>query len=61
MKINVTWHTVHKLPRNASLNERINWHIAHLKSCSCRTQMHSKVADEIKRYMDKDKGFKFNI
>jgi hypothetical protein len=61
MKMNAAWHTIHKMPKNATLNERINWHLAHLKNCSCRTEMQSKVADEIKKYIDKDKGFKYNI
>jgi hypothetical protein len=61
MKTNIAWHTMHKMPRNASLNERINWHIEHVRNCSCRTRLASKVADEIKKYQDKDKGFRFNV
>jgi hypothetical protein len=61
MKINVAWHNVHKLHRNATLNERVEWHLAHLKNCSCATQVHSKVVSDIKKYIDKDKGFKYNI
>jgi len=49
------------MPHNASLSEKLNWHLAHIKNCSCRTAIQSKAADEIKRYMDKDKGFKFSI
>jgi hypothetical protein len=61
MKINVAWHALHKLPENATLNERINWHLDHIKNCSCRTKLHSNIVEEIKRYIDKDKGFKFNV
>jgi hypothetical protein len=61
MEVNIAWHTMHKLAKNASLNERINWQKAHLKNCSCRTEMQDKSANEIKKYIDKDKGFKFNI
>jgi hypothetical protein len=61
MKVNAAWHSLHKMPKNASLNDRINWHAAHMKNCSCRTQIHGKAANEMKKYIDKDKGFKFNI
>jgi len=61
MKSHLMWHTLHKMPHNASLSEKLNWHLAHIKNCSCRTAIQSKAADEIKRYMDKDKGFKFSI
>jgi hypothetical protein len=61
MKINLAWHALHKLPKEATLNERINWHLEHIKNCSCRTKLHSGIADEIKRYIDRDKDFKFNI
>jgi hypothetical protein len=61
MKINTAWHTLHKLPSNATLNERNNWQTEHLKNCSCRTKMHTSIEDEIKKYIEKDKGFKYNI
>jgi hypothetical protein len=61
MKINLAWHAMHKIPRDASLNERINWNMAHLKNCSCRTEMQSETTEEIKKYIDKDKGFKYSI
>jgi hypothetical protein len=62
MKINIAWHAIHKLPDDATLNERINWHVAHLKKCSCRTtKMQSNIAEEIQKYIEKDKGFKFSI
>jgi hypothetical protein len=61
MKTAIVWHNLHKMPKNATLNERVNWHIEHMRNCSCRTEMHNKVADEIKKYIDKDKDFRFNV
>jgi hypothetical protein len=61
MKIKIAWHELHKMPENASLNERINWHVAHLKNCSCRTELHTRAVTVIKKYIDKDKDFKYNI
>lgn len=36
MSINRQWHLTHKLPRNAKLEERLQWHIRHAANCSCR-------------------------
>ena len=34
--MNKQWHTEHRLPHGASLEERIDWHVAHAKACGCR-------------------------
>jgi hypothetical protein len=36
MKLNKQWHASNKMPKNASLEQRIRWHMAHEKNCSCR-------------------------
>ncbi|MEO6304449.1 MAG: hypothetical protein ABIP51_14885 [Bacteroidia bacterium] len=36
MKINKEWHLKHKMPKNATLKEKIKWHISHQKNCNCR-------------------------
>ena len=36
MAINKKWHEQHKMPKNATLVEKLQWHIAHEKNCSCR-------------------------
>ncbi len=36
MKINAKWHLENKMPKNPTLDERINWHIKHAKNCLCR-------------------------
>ncbi|MFY7838676.1 MAG: hypothetical protein ACOVP7_00315 [Lacibacter sp.] len=48
MKLNKEWHLQHPMPKNASLDERIAWHIAHAKHCACR-EMPDKIKAEIKK------------
>jgi len=36
MKLNKEWHLAHRMPVNATLDERIAWHQEHKKNCSCR-------------------------
>ena len=36
MKLNKEWHLTHKLPRGASLEERLEWHLLHAENCQCR-------------------------
>lgn len=36
MKLNREWHLEHKMPRNATLEERLHWHLAHAANCECR-------------------------
>jgi hypothetical protein len=38
-KINAVWHKVHRMPKKASTDQRIEWHLAHLKNCACRTDI----------------------
>ncbi len=35
-KINEAWHRAHPMPKNATLDQRIAWHVAHAKACDCR-------------------------
>jgi hypothetical protein len=46
-KINARWHKKNKMPKNATLQERINWHKAHLKHCGCRKD----VPETLKKYL----------
>jgi hypothetical protein len=36
MKLNREWHLAHVMPRNATLEERLSWHLAHAANCACR-------------------------
>ncbi|HET6989980.1 MAG TPA: hypothetical protein VFJ43_01600 [Bacteroidia bacterium] len=49
MKINATWHSKNKMPKNASVDQRIKWHLAHQKNCACRP-IPQKLLAEIKKH-----------
>lgn len=34
--MNAAWHAKHRMPRNATLAQRVRWHVAHEKHCGCR-------------------------
>lgn len=36
MTVNRAWHEAHKMPRNATHEERLEWHLAHSFNCGCR-------------------------
>ena len=46
--INRTWHEQHRMPRQATLDERIRWHTEHAKECSCRP-IPERLLAEIKK------------
>jgi hypothetical protein len=47
-KINATWHRAHQMPKNPTVDQRIEWHLAHANACGCRA-IHGKILEEIKR------------
>ncbi|HLD58983.1 MAG TPA: hypothetical protein VI977_05125 [archaeon] len=52
MAINKEWHLAHKMPKNASPEQRIEWHLGHAKNCSCREMpagFIEKIKQEIKQ------------
>lgn len=50
MKLNKAWHLAHIMPKNATIEQRIAWHLLHLKNCQCRTDIPEKLkAEMIKR------------
>lgn len=42
------WHLAHRMPKNATLEQRIAWHKEHVKNCNCRP-MPRKLLEEIKK------------
>lgn len=34
--MNTDWHSEHVLGSNASLDERVRWHLQHAEKCACR-------------------------
>lgn len=48
MKINKEWHEANRMPKNANFEQRVKWHLAHQKHCSCRP-IPAKLAEEMER------------
>jgi len=36
MRINAEWHRNNRMPKNATTEQRIAWHLEHRKHCDCR-------------------------
>jgi hypothetical protein len=36
-KTNRLWHERHRMPKNPTAQQRIDWHVAHAANCGCRT------------------------
>jgi hypothetical protein len=30
------WHRANRMPKNPTLDQRLDWHVAHAKVCGCR-------------------------
>ena len=54
--INKDWHLAHPMPKNATLEQRVKWHVAHLEACGCRTDLPPAIAAEIAKRGLKPKG-----
>jgi len=48
-KINKEWHEKNKMLKNPTAEQRMKWHIEHIKNCSCY-QVSEKLKKEIKKY-----------
>ena len=48
MAINKEWHLKNKMPKNPSMDQRIQWHTEHQEHCSCR-KISGKLLQEMKK------------
>ena len=48
-KVNRVWHEQNRMSKNASFEERVRWHVEHLKHCSCRRVLPQKLILEMQR------------
>ena len=48
MALNASWHAKHPMPKPATLEQRVQWHVAHAKACGCRPMPRS-VSVELER------------
>jgi hypothetical protein len=47
-KINAEWHMKNKMPKNPTIEQRIEWHLEHIKHCKCRG-IPEKLLEEMKK------------
>ena len=47
MGINARWHKDNRMPKGATMGQKVEWHIRHQKSCGCRP-IPKAVSDYIK-------------
>jgi hypothetical protein len=45
--INREWHEKNGMPKNATFEQRVKWHLEHQKNCSCMP-VPKKLAEEMK-------------
>jgi len=48
-KMNTGWHKLHPMPHHATTDQRIEWHLQHLRHCQCRTDLPENVKKEIQK------------
>lgn len=48
-KLNKDWHLQHRMPERPTMEERIKWHLEHVKHCGCRSIPPKLVAEIEKR------------
>ncbi len=46
--INKEWHLANPMPPNATIEQRIAWHLEHSRHCSCR-DIPAKLKEEMKK------------
>ena len=48
-KINADWHKKHVMPKNATVDQKVEWHLAHRAACACRTDLPASIVAELKK------------
>ena len=51
--MNASWHLTHRMPSKATPLQRLEWHLAHQRSCDCREltpQAKKKLLEAASRY-----------
>jgi hypothetical protein len=43
-KPNASWHHKHPMPMQSTLDQRVQWHLAHAKACGCREMPPTVIA-----------------
>lgn len=48
-KTNCGWHKLHPMPDNATIDQRIEWHLQHMQHCQCRTELPDYLKEEMRK------------
>jgi hypothetical protein len=46
--VNKSWHRSHPMPINPTMDQRIAWHVAHARACTCR-EMPARILAELRK------------
>lgn len=46
--LNREWHAANRMPRNATLEQRLAWHAGHAANCACR-ELPDSIRAELER------------
>lgn len=47
--LNAEWHRQHKMPKNPTVQQRIDWHLAHQQNCGCRPSFPEKLKEQMRK------------
>jgi len=50
--MNRAWHEAHPMPKHATLDERVAWHVEHARECACREMPASIQAELVRRVIE---------
>ncbi len=48
-KLNREWHLAHRMPKNPSYEQRLEWHAAHAANCACREMPETLRVELVRR------------
>jgi hypothetical protein len=46
--MNKEWHELHPMPKNPTMEQKIEWHLEHHQNCNCR-DIPEKIKEEMKK------------
>lgn len=47
--MNKEWHKAHPMPKHPTIEQRITWHLEHVKYCHCREGIPAKLQIEMEK------------
>jgi len=48
--INSDWHSANRMPENASMSQRMKWHLEHARECGCRAIPQDILEEILRRF-----------